>query len=96
MARQAVVSRTFESYECVVLCLNPETEEISDVSVTVSARLKDDKAIIKAIAKAGMVGTLVPLHVKSKTTKTVRIAQTEEEFIHYGHEVPLLTKKDAE
>lgn len=96
MARQAMVTRTVESYDCLILCVNPQTDEMTDRVISVSAKCKDDKAILKSIEKAGIPGGLKPLYVKSKTLITKRYGMSEQKFIMEAEEIPLNTPTDEE
>lgn len=93
MARQAMVTRTVETYDCLVLCVNPATDETMDRVFTVSAKLKDDKAIIKALAKEGIDGGLTPLYVKSKVLKTTLYGMSEQKFLMNADILPSRTEK---
>ena len=96
MARQAMVTRTVESYDCLILCVNPETDEMTDRVISVSAKCKDDKAILKSIEKAGISGGLKPLYVKSKSLVTKRYGMTEQKFIMEADELPANAPTDEQ
>lgn len=95
MARQPFVTRTVSSYQCLVLCVNPESQEMTDELVKVSARYKEDKDIIKAIEKANILGGKKPLYIKGKTVKHELVKMYEEKFIAEADFVEEIDPKDA-
>ena len=50
--REPKVTRTIETTTATVLCVNPETKEVFEKSITLPRTYKDEKALKKAIEKA--------------------------------------------
>lgn len=70
MARERVVSRTIKVANVTALCLETETAEPCNITVPISALIKDDKARLKAVKKMIETDTL-------KVAKIVNVEITE-------------------
>ena len=58
MARERVVSRTIKVAHATALCLDTETAEPCNIEVAISASIKDEKGMLKAVRKAIETDTL--------------------------------------
>lgn len=52
MARERVVSRTIKVAHVTALCLDTETAEPCNITCTLPATIKEEKAMLKAVKKA--------------------------------------------
>ena len=73
MARERVVSRTIKVANATALCLDTETAEPCNITVPISAMIKDDKAMLKAVKKA----------IETDTLKVAKIVNVEIEEALY-------------
>lgn len=75
-----MVTRTIKSTECEVLCLNTETAEACNVSITLGGVFDSDKDIMKAIKK-GIKNSAIVL---DKGVEPVKVVHTEVKEALYG------------
>ncbi len=94
MARIKMVTRTIKSTECEVLCLNTETAEACNVSISLGGEYTNDKEIMKAINKRIAQGVIkldegvVPVKVVHTTIKEALYGMPEEDFVKNAQLLP--------
>ena len=87
MARKPVVSRTIQSTNATILCVNPSTRALEEVSVTLPRTSADDKAVMKKVEKMSLIQEpLKPVSVVS-TTVTKKLYKMDEDF-YIEHATP--------
>lgn len=77
MARIPMVTRTIESTDVTVLCVDINAGEPFNKDITVAGTYKDGKALMKAVEKL----------INTDTVKAVHIVRTEEKETLYGMSV---------
>ena len=73
MARERVVSRTIKVAKVTALCLDTETAEPCNIATRISATIKGEKAMMKAVKKA----------IETDTLKVAKIVNVEIEEALY-------------
>lgn len=94
MPNVKMVTRTIKSTECEVLCLNTETAEACNVSVSLAGTYEDEKAILKVINKRIAQGVIsledgvVPVKVVHIDIKENLYGRPEDKFIEGAEILP--------
>lgn len=92
--RNPEITRTFKTTRVNLLCMDVVNKQPVEYEMTLPRTYKDDDAILKYISKNVTIENLKVVHVISSEVQLERYAQSEVDFIKYGHKVPLL--KNAE
>lgn len=96
MARQPQVTRTIVSTEVVLLCVNTESAEVFNKTVSLARTYKDDKAILKAVEKANLIGENEKAVSVAESRQVEKLyGMSETDFIHYAKELPPRTPADT-
>lgn len=74
MARKPMVTRTVQTTLATVLCLNTETAEPFNQTVTLSGTFKDNKAVMKAVKAL----------IENETISVAKVVDVEIEEKLYG------------
>lgn len=96
MARKPMVTRTVQTTLATVLCLNTETAEPFNQTVTLSGTFKDNKAVMKAVKAliendAISVAKVVDIEIEEKL-----YGMPEQDFINAAKVLPPRGTKVAE
>lgn len=83
MARKRMVSRTLTVTRCVVMVVNEETAEVSNIVVDLGGRIEDKKEALKMVIKNNKSG-LTPVTVVSIEYKQFFAHMPEAEFLEYA------------
>lgn len=89
-----MVTRTIQTTVANCLCVNPETREVTEMSLTLSGTFKDLKSLEKAVNK---VTENAPFRVVSITDTKVEetlYGMTEQKFIENADILPPRATKD--
>lgn len=92
--RKAMVTRTIQTTVANCLCVNPETREVTEMSLTLSGTFKDIKSLEKAVNK---VTENAPFRVVSITDSRVEetlYGMTEQKFIENADILPPRATKE--
>lgn len=92
--RKAMVTRTIQTTVANCLCVNPETREVTEMSLTLSGTFKDLKSLEKAVNK---VTENAPFRVVSITDTKVEetlYGMTEQKFIENADILPPRATKE--
>ncbi|MBR2500087.1 MAG: hypothetical protein IKB60_03305 [Clostridia bacterium] len=92
--RKAMVTRTIQTTVANCLCVNPETREVTEMSLTLSGTFKDLKSLEKAVNK---VTENAPFRVVSITDSRVEetlYGMTEQKFIENADILPPRATKE--
>lgn len=92
--RKAMVTRTIQTTVANCLCVNPETREVTEMSLTLSGTFKDLKSLEKAVNK---VTENAPFRVVSITESRVEetlYGMTEQKFIENADILPPRATKE--
>lgn len=83
MARRPMVTRTITTTEVTMMCVNIETKEVTNATVTLPRTYKDDSAINRFIEKEGITfgDNLKPVTIVSKQEVNSLYGMYEEEFV---------------
>ena len=96
MARVPMVTRTITATKVTALCLNIETAEPFNKTVTLSGTFKDEKAMMKAAEKVINSDTEKAVHILYSEEIETLYGMTEQEFIEKAKVLPPRTKKEEE
>lgn len=93
--RKAMVTRTIQTTVANCLCVNPDTREVTEITLTLSGTFKDNKSLEKAVKK---VTENAPFRVVSITDSRVEetlYGMSEQKFIENADILPpRATKED--
>lgn len=94
MARRKYISRTITGTRVEVMCLDTKKVEPLKVTVTLAGTFKDEKAIMKALAKSSAFSDEIR---PAKIINTVEVSElravTEEQFLSMSIELDPVTRK---
>ena len=94
MARVPLVTRTIVATKITALCLNIETAEPFNKTVTLSGAFKDEKSMMKAAEKILNTETEKAVHIVSSEEIETLYGMTEQEFIQKAKVLPPRPKKE--
>lgn len=94
MARVPMVTRTIVATKITALCLNIETGEPFNETVTVSGTFKDERAMLKAAEKLINTETERAVHIVFSEEIETLYGMTEQEFIQSAQVLPPRGKKE--
>lgn len=92
--RKAMVTRTIQTTVANCLCVNPDTREVTEITLTLSGTFKDNKSLEKAVNK---VTENAPFRVVSITDSRVEetlYGMTEQKFIENADILPPRATKE--
>ena len=96
MARERMVTRTVVATEVIALCLNIETAEPFNKTVTLSGTFKDKQAIEKAAKKVIDTDNEKCVAVVDYTEKETLYGMSEQKFIELSEVLPPRVSKDEQ
>lgn len=96
MARKPMVTRTVQTTLATVLCLNTETAEPFNKTVTLSGTFKDNKAVIKAVKALIENDTISVAKVVDIEIEEKLYGMPEQDFINAAKVLPPRGTKVAE
>lgn len=88
MARIPMVTRTIESTEVNVLCVDVVAGEPFNKDVTVAGTYKDDKSLMKAVEKIVNTDEIKAVHIVHTETKETLYGMTVDKFIELADVLP--------
>lgn len=94
MARVPMVTRTIVATKITALCLNIETGEPFNETVTASGTFKDEKSMLKAAEKLINTETERAVHIVFSEEIETLYGMTEQEFIQKAQVLPPRGKKE--
>lgn len=94
MARVPMVTRTITATKITALCLNIETAEPFNKTVTLSGTFNDEKSMMKAAEKILNTETERAVHIVSSEEIETLYGMTEQEFIQKAQVLPPRVKKE--
>lgn len=86
--RKPMVTRTIITTQATVLCLNVETGEPFNETVTVTRTYKDEKKLLKKITEMVDTETVKAVHIVDKVEVSTLYGMSEEEFIKVAKILP--------
>ena len=87
MARERVVSRTIKVAKVTALCLDTVTAEPENRTVEISASIKGEKAMLKAVKKAIETEDFKVVKIVDVTQEEALYVMAEAEFIASANKV---------
>lgn len=88
MARIPMVTRTIESTEVNVLCVDITAGEPFNKDVTVAGTFKDEKSLMKAVEKLVNTDEVKAVHIVHTETKETLYGMTVDKFIGLADILP--------
>lgn len=88
MARKPMVTRTVQTTLATVLCLNTETAEPFNQTVTLSGTFKDNKAVMKAVKALIENDTISVAKVVDVEIEEKLYGMPEQDFINAAKVLP--------
>lgn len=88
MARKPMVTRSFKAVDCNVLCLNIETKETVEKSITLYGHYPTEDKLRKAVKKKLETPSIRVVEISTSDTYEQLLGQDEEKFIENAEILP--------
>ena len=88
MPRKPMVTRSFKAVDCHVLCLNIETKETDDVSLTLYGHFSSEEKLRKAVRQKLETPSIRVVEVSASDTYEQLLGMSEEKFIENAQILP--------
>lgn len=96
MARKPMVTRTIITTKVIVLCLDVNSAEPFNETVTLPRTYKDDKKLLKSVEEVINTDTVKVVHIVDKKEIETLYGMTEQDFINNAKILDPATRKEAE
>lgn len=96
MARKPMVTRTIITTKVIVLCLDVNSAEPFNETVTLPRTYKDDKKLLKSVEEVINTDTVKAVHIVDKKEIETLYGMTEQDFIYNAKILDPATRKEAE
>lgn len=96
MARKPMVTRTIITTKVIVLCLDVNSAEPFNKTVTLPRTYKDDKKLLKTVEEVINTDTVKAVHIVDKKEIETLYGMTEQDFINNAKILDPATRKEAE
>lgn len=96
MARKPMVTRTIITTKVTVLCLDINTAEPFNETVTLPRTYKDDKKLLKSVEEVINTEEVKAVHIVDKKEIETLYGMTEQDFINKAKILDPTTRKEAE
>lgn len=96
MARKPMVTRTIITTKVIVLCLDVNSAEPFNETVTLPRTYKDDKKLLKTVEEVINTDTVKAVHIVDKKEIETLYGMTEQDFINNAKILDPATRKEAE
>lgn len=96
MARQRMVTRTIETREIDVMCVNVETAEVKILTLTVGQDYNKSTDTLKMLRKHHETETVKIVSVVNEKVTTKLYGMLEQDFIKYAEVLPNRVSADVE
>lgn len=96
MARKPMVTRTIITTKVIVLCLNVNSAEPFNETVTLPRTYKDDKKLLKSVEEVINTDYVKAVHIVDKKEIETLYGMTEQDFINNAKILDPATRKEAE
>lgn len=96
MAREKMVTRTIILTKCVVLALDTQTVEPSNLTVEVSGTFQNEEKLMKAVKAVAETDTLKIVQILTTETLEKLYGVSEQKFMEIAHELEPRKKKEEE
>ena len=95
MARKPMVTRTIITTKVNVLCLDVNSAEPFNETVTLPRTYKDDKKLLKSVEEVINTDTVKAVHIVDKKEIETLYGMTEQDFINNAKVLDPETRKEA-
>lgn len=96
MARKPMVTRTIITTKVTVLCLDVNSAEPFNKTVTLPRTYKDDKKLLKSVEEVINTDNVKAVHIVDKKEIETLYGMTEQDFINNAKILDPATRKEAE
>ena len=96
MARKAMVTRTILTTKVNVLCMDTQSCEACNVSVTLPKTYKDENKLFKAVQGEVNKGTIKAVEIVSQETVETLYGMNEQDFINGAKVLDPTTRREIE
>lgn len=96
MARKPMITRTIITTKVIVLCLDVNSAEPFNETVTLPRTYKDDKKLLKSVEEVINTDTVKAVHIVDKKEIETLYGMTEQDFINNAKILDPATRKEAE
>lgn len=96
MARKPMVTRTIVTTKVIVLCLDVNSAEPFNETVTLPRTYKDDKKLLKSVEEVINTDYVKAVHIVDKKEIETLYGMTEQDFINNAKILDPATRKEAE
>lgn len=96
MARKPMVTRTINTTQATVLCMDLSTSTPVEKVILLPRTYKDDRALMKAIESTMTDEAIKPVHIKETTVVETLYGMTEQDFIKSAVKLDPTTRKEIE
>lgn len=96
MARKPMVTRTITTTKVIVLCLDVNSAEPFNETVTLPRTYKDDKKLLKSVEEVINTDYVKAVHIVDKKEIETLYGMTEQDFINNAKVLDPATRKEAE
>lgn len=96
MARKPMVTRTIITTKVIVLCLDVNSAEPFNETVTLPRTYKDGKKLLKSVEEVINTDTVKAVHIVDKKEIETLYGMTEQDFINNAKILDPATRKEAE
>lgn len=96
MARKPMVTRTIITTKVIVLCLDVNSAEPFNETVTLPRTYKDDKKLLKSVEEVINTAYVKAVHIVDKKEIETLYGMTEQDFINNAKILDPATRKEAE
>ena len=96
MARKPMVTRTIITTKVIVLCLDVNSAEPFNETVTLPRTYKDDRKLLKSVEEVINTDYVKAVHIVDKKEIETLYGMTEQDFINNAKILDPATRKEAE
>lgn len=96
MARKPMVTRTIITTKVIVLCLDVNSAEPFNETVTLPRTYKDDKKLLKSVEEVINTDHVKAVHIVDKKEIETLYGMPEQDFINNAKILDPATRKEAE
>lgn len=88
MARVPQVTRTIQTTNVSVLCMDIQNREPINIDVVLPRTYKDDETMLKAVKKIAETDTIKPVQIVSSMVQEILYGMSEQDFISHAEVLP--------
>lgn len=88
MARVPQVTRTIQTTNVSVLCMDIQNREPINIDVVLPRTYKDDETMLKAVKKIAETDTIKPVQIVSSMVQETLYGMSEQDFISHAEVLP--------